>query len=106
MNALVEWGKKHPTRVVALIALIVTTAAPFLPAVLATFLGAALAILIGKPLHDAVIPVDVAVDRAAQATEAVVEQLDGVTVGPIGMVPAAVKGTIEATVGAVLRSDS
>lgn len=57
MNALVAWGRRHPTRVVALLALVIPAVAAYLPAPFGALLGPALTIIIGKPLHDRVTPV-------------------------------------------------
>lgn len=86
MNVIVEWGKKHPTRIVALLALAVTSAAPYLPAALALFLGGALAILIGKPLHDAVVPVAEVVEVVEEAAIETAKLISPQTAGLPGQI--------------------
>lgn len=69
-----SWVRNNPTRMVALLALVVTSAAAYLPAAVGQFLAAALAIVIGKPLYDVVTPVA----KVTQVLEKPLDVVNGV----------------------------
>lgn len=106
MNAIIRWAKGHPTQAVALLALAVTTAIPFLPTALGLFLGGALSIIIGKPLHEIVTPVATAAENVTRAaTEAAVQvarDLDETVVGTTGTVTVAAEHVVDKVIDGVV----
>lgn len=106
LRSLSAWARRHPTRAVALLALLVPVVAAYLPPVVGTLLGPALAIIIGKPLHDAVTPELEAVRRVtAAATEVGVEvarQLGPEVVGAVGDITGDARALVGDVVGRVL----
>lgn len=81
MKGVTGWLRNNPTRAVALLALVVTSAAAYLPAAVGQFLAAALAIVIGKPLYDVVTPVGKVTQMLDKPLDVVNGVLKGIKLG-------------------------